>query len=198
MLTRTGLRTHSEQFATLVGDGSFTDRQGTGIAVEDGVEILLKTLCAVRERQGTVYLVGNGGSAAVASHAATDFFNTGGMRALTLHDPSTLTCFSNDYGYENAFSARLARLLTPQDLLIAISSSGRSQNILNAAGSAHAISAGLITLTGFAVDNPLRKMGDANYWLDSDAYGMVEIGHLFLLHYVADLLSMDWGVVNGK
>jgi len=44
----------------------------------------------------------------------------------------------------------------------------------------------------------LRKMGDANYWLDSDAYGMVEIGHLFLLHYVADLLSMDWGVVNGK
>ena len=182
----------------LVGGGLFTDRQGAGIAVEDGVEILLKTLCAVRERQGTVYLVGNGGSAAVASHAATDFFNTGGMRALTLHDPSTLTCFSNDYGYENAFSARLARLLTPQDLLIAISSSGRSQNILNAAESARAGSAGLITLTGFAGDNPLRKMGDANYWLDSDAYGMVEIGHLFLLHYVADLLSMDWGVVNGK
>ena len=198
MLTRTGLRTHSEQFATLVGGGLFTNRQGARIAVEDGVEILLKTLCAVRERQGTVYLVGNGGSAAVASHAATDFFNTGGMRALTLHDPSTLTCFSNDYGYENAFSARLARLLTPQDLLIAISSSGRSQNILNAAESAHAGSAGLITLTGFAGDNPLRKMGDANYWLDSDAYGMVEIGHLFLLHYVADLLSMDWGVVNGK
>ena len=198
MLTRTGLRTHSEQFATLVGGGLFTDRQGAGIAVEDGVEILLKTLCAVRERQGTVYLVGNGGSAAVASHAATDFFNTGGMRALTLHDPSTLTCFSNDYGYENAFSARLARLLTPQDLLIAISSSGRSPNILNAAECAHASSAGLITLTGFTADNPLRKMGDANYWLDSDAYGMVEIGHLFLLHYVADLLSMDWGVVNGK
>jgi len=97
----------------LVGGGSFTDRQGSGIAVEDGVEILLKTLCAV---------------ARTSRHGISGrqwwqwpplpvmprriFFNTGGMRALTLHDPSTLTCFSNDYGYENAFSARLARLLS--------------------------------------------------------------------------------------
>lgn len=197
MLTRTGLKAHSELFAALVGDGRFTDPLGESVAVDAGIDALLRTLCAVRQRQGTVYLVGNGGSAAVASHAATDFFNTGGMRALTLHDPSTLTCFSNDYGYENAFSARLTRLMTSQDMLIAISSSGRSANILNAAEAARGCSAGLITLTGFGEDNPLRRMGDLNYWLDSDVYGMVEIGHLFLLHYVADMLAMDWGIVNG-
>lgn len=198
MLMQTCLKTQSELFAALIGDGCFTDGDGSAMPAEQGVDTALRTLRAVRDRRGTVYLVGNGGSAAVASHAATDFFNTGGMRALTLHDPSTLTCFSNDYGYDQAFSARLARLLTPQDLLIAISSSGRSANIVNAAECARACAAGLITLTGFTADNPLRRMGALNYWLDSDAYGMVEIGHLFLLHHVADLLAMEWDVTHGR
>lgn len=198
MLMQTCLKAQSELFAAIVGDGRFTDAGNRTLAADAGVAAVLQMLREVRDRQGTVYLVGNGGSAAVASHAATDFFNTGGMRALTLHDPSTLTCFSNDYGYEQAFSARLARLLSAQDMLIAISSSGRSPNIVNAAECARTCSAGLVTLTGFGADNPLRGMGSLNYWLDSDAYGMVEIGHLFLLHHVADLLAMEWGATNGK
>lgn len=198
MLMQTCLKAQSELFAAIVGDGCFTDAGNRALAADEGVAAVLQMLREVRDRQGTVYLVGNGGSAAVASHAATDFFNTGGMRALTLHDPSTLTCFSNDYGYEQAFSARLARLLSAQDMLIAISSSGRSANIVNAAECARRCCAGLVTLTGFGMDNPLRRMGTLNYWLDSDAYGMVEIGHLFLLHHVADLLAMEWGATNGK
>jgi D-sedoheptulose 7-phosphate isomerase len=192
MLTRKSLTTHVGDFAGIVTSGVITTRPGEHLPEEEGVSAMLDLLKAARQRQGTVYLVGNGGSAAVASHAATDFFNTGGMRALTLHDPSTLTCFSNDYGYEHAFGMRLDRLLTANDLLIAISSSGQSSNILNAADASLKKNVELITLTGFHHDNPLRAKGTLNYWVNSEHYGMVEIGHLFLLHYIADLLALDW------
>ncbi|WJW74602.1 SIS domain-containing protein [Thiohalobacter sp. IOR34] len=191
MLTRTGLRTRCASFAEIVGSGRFSDAGGNDMPLEAGVKVVTDLCSDIRRRKGSVYLVGNGGSAAVASHAATDFFNRGGLRAHTLHDPSTLTCLSNDYGYEHAFANRLDRLLAADDLLIAISSSGSSANILNAAQRARACSARLITLTGFDGANPLREMGDINYWLDSDDYGMVEIGHLFLLHHVADILAVE-------
>lgn len=198
MLTLTNLKAHANAFAAVVESGVFNDRHGTAVQIELGIERLLTLFASVREHNGTVYLVGNGGSAAVVSHAATDFFKTGGMRALTLHDPSTLTCFSNDYGYENAYSLRLGRLLRPNDVLVAVSSSGRSPNILNAAICANTRGAHLITLTGFNPDNPLRRIGLLNYWLDSDDYGMVEIGHLFMLHYLADHLALQWDADDGK
>jgi len=117
---------------------------------------------------------------------------------MTLHDSSTLTCFSNDYGYENAFSRRVERLLTKNDVLIAISSSGQSANILNACKSASKNSASVFTLSGFNADNALRSLGNYNYWLNSDDYGMVEIGHLFLLHYISDLLGISWSKENDE
>ena len=198
MLTRKNIKAHSLEFAGIMSDGVFTNKVGDILPSEDAIDSILKLLADIRSQGGTVYLIGNGGSAAVASHAATDFFKTGGMRALTLHDPSTLTCFSNDYGYENAFSNRLARLLNPQDVLVAISSSGCSMNILNAAACANVSGANLVTLSGFSTDNPLRNAGMINYWLSSDDYGMVEIGHLFMLHYIADQLALEWDTENGK
>ena len=198
MLTRKNIKAHSLEFAGIMSDGVFTNKVGDILPSEDAIDSILKLLADIRSQGGTVYLIGNGGSAAVASHASTDFFKTGGMRALTLHDPSTLTCFSNDYGYENAFSNRLARLLNPQDVLVAISSSGCSMNILNAAACANVSGANLVTLSGFSTDNPLRNAGMINYWLSSDDYGMVEIGHLFMLHYIADQLALEWDAENGK
>ena len=198
MLTRKNIKAHSLEFAGIMSDGVFTNKVGDILPSEDAIDSILKLLADIRSQGGTVYLIGNGGSAAVASHAATDFFKTGGMRALTLHDPSTLTCFSNDYGYENAFSNRLARLLNPQDVLVAISSSGCSMNILNAAACANVSGANLVTLSGFSTDNPLRNAGMINYWLSSDDYGMVEIGHLFMLHYIADQLALEWDAENRK
>ena len=96
MLTRKNIKAHSLEFAGIMSDGVFTNKVGDILPSEDAIDSILKLLADIRSQGGTVYLIGNGGSAAVASHAATDFFKTGGMRALTLHDPSTLTCFSND------------------------------------------------------------------------------------------------------
>ncbi len=192
MLTRTAFITHAREFSNIVSAGIFSEKSTQEFSHDQGIEQLIHLLTDIRTRGGGLYIIGNGGSAAVASHAVTDFFNVGGLRAMTLHDSSTLTCFSNDYGYENAFSRRVERLLTANDALIAISSSGQSKNIINACRCATACSAKVITLSGFRTDNPLRRLGDINYWLNSDDYGMVEIGHLFLLHYIADLLGLDW------
>jgi len=192
MLTRTSLSANAAEFANIIDNGCFSGADARPLPHEHGIDSLTHLLADTRARAGSLYIIGNGGSAAVASHAVTDFFNVGGLRAMTLHDSSTLTCFSNDYGYEHAFSRRAERLLTDHDVLIAISSSGQSANIRNACEAARQRAAAVVTLSGFKPDNPLRTMGDINYWLDSDDYGMVEIGHLFLLHYVADLLGMDW------
>jgi D-sedoheptulose 7-phosphate isomerase len=93
---------------------------------------------------------------------------------------------TNDFGYENAFARMLDQVINKNDVLIAISSSGNSINIRNAVDIAKKHHASIITMSGFSEDNPLRKMGNINIWLNSDDYGFVEIGHQFLLHNIAD------------
>ena len=137
-----------------------------------------------------MYIVGNGGSAAIASHAVTDFVNMAKISAFTLHDSSLLTCMANDYGYEVAFARMLAMHAGEGDMLIAISSSGKSPNICNAVESFRSAGGGkVLTLSGFKTGNPLRQLGDLNVWLDSENYGIVEIGHQFVLHNLSDRIA---------
>lgn len=128
---------------------------------------------------GDVILVGNGGSAAIASHIATDLTKQG-TRARTLTDPSVFSAYANDEGYEHAYSRQIQHMAI--DYLIAISSSGRSSNILRAVGEARAKGAYVITFSGFDEDNPLRQLGHVNYYVPSHNYGIVEIAHLTILH----------------
>ena len=157
---------------------------------EESIGDLIADLRALRGRGSRLYVVGNGGSASVASHAVTDFLNVASLRAATLHEPSLLTCMSNDYGYEVAFARILATVASPGDMMIAISSSGQSLNIRNAANEMRKHGGRIVTLSGFNADNPLRSLGDLNFWLHSTDYGMVEIGHQFLLHNLADRLRL--------
>ncbi len=138
---------------------------------------------------GTIYLVGNGGSSGIVSHSSIDFINACKLRAVAMTDNSVLTCLANDYGYENVFSEGLKTLFTDKDLLIAVSSSGSSMNIRNAANHAREKGGKVITFSGFKEDNPLRNLGDYNYWLNSSNYGKVEIGHALLLHILTDEIS---------
>ena len=181
---------HVGQFQSIVEKTEFTDRDGNDLNYEKGVQENLKMLEKLRDRGGNLFLVGNGGSAAVVSHILTDFINVAKLNARTLHESSLLSCMSNDYGYENSFSEPLSILAQEKDLLIAISSSGRSPNIHNAVKSIKKAGGGAITLSGFGQDNPLRSIGDLNIWLDSKSYGLVEIGHLFYLHYISGRLEL--------
>ena len=155
-------------------------------ALQRARELLLRT----KERQGIVYVVGNGGSAGIASHFCIDLLNTLAIPASTLVDSSVMTCMANDYGYEHVFDIPLRTLLKPADLLVAISSSGQSPNILNAVQTAIEKDSDVITFSGFAENNPLRTLGALNFWLSSRDYGLVEMGHFFLLHTLVDCWSL--------
>jgi D-sedoheptulose 7-phosphate isomerase len=140
----------------------------------------------VNKVEGITYVIGNGGSAGIASHFSTDLLRTLKLSSATLSDSNMLTCFANDFGYENVYKIPLLRNLRSHDLLVAISSSGKSQNIIDAVQVAKEKKVSVITLSGFSAHNPLRRLGDLNFWLNSNDYGLVETGHFFLLHTVVD------------
>lgn len=150
------------------------------------LEMVHFLLYQVNKVEGIVYVIGNGGSSAIASHFCTDLLRTLEIPAATFSDASNLTCFANDFGYENVYKLPLLRNLRENDLLVAISSSGKSENILNAVQVASEKKVPVVTLSGFAHDNPLRNLGDLNFWIDSSDYGLVETAHFFLLHTVID------------
>ncbi|MDX8126150.1 SIS domain-containing protein [Methylomonas sp. OY6] len=175
-------------FANLLNNSVFTDAQAQTLDSETVIQELLTEFARVREQQAKIMVLGNGGSAAIASHVITDLRNVGGLCALTLHEAAPLTCFTNDFGYEQAFAKQITAFANPDDLLIAISSSGQSLNIVNAVQAANAKGLPVMTLSGFKAENPLRKLGRWNCWLDSSHYGMVELGHLFVLHHITDHL----------
>jgi D-sedoheptulose 7-phosphate isomerase len=179
------------EFQRVVANTEATDAAGKRGDTEAAMAGLVAQFKALRATGGRLYLVGNGGSAGVASHAVTDFLNVAKLRATTLHEPSLLTCMANDFGYEVAFARVLATLASAGDVLVAISSSGQSANIRNAAAEMRKLGGKVVTLSGFKRDNPLRALGDVNLWLDSSDYGMVEIGHQFLLHNIADRLRLS-------
>jgi D-sedoheptulose 7-phosphate isomerase len=132
-----------------------------------------------------LFFIGNGGSAAIASHMAVDYCNNG-KDAYSLNDGPVLTCIANDYGYERSFTHQLMwRQIKAGDTLVAVSSSGRSGNILQAAGFANLRGAGVLTLSGFDADNPLRALGRINLYVPSHDYGVVEVAHLAMLHSMA-------------
>lgn len=139
-----------------------------------------------RDRRARVHLVGNGGSASVVAHAQNDLVKACGVRALVYQDVPLLTAFANDHGYHKGYSDALSIWLEDDDVLIAVSSSGASQNILNAVRVAKDIGATVVTCTGFQPDNTLRQLGHLNFYVPSSDYGQVEITHAALLHCLTD------------
>jgi len=140
------------------------------------------------QHQCKIICVGNGGSAAMASHVAVDFTKAAGIRAVNFNEADLITCFANDYGYENWVEKALEAYADAGDLAILISSSGKSQNILNAAEKANEMGLSVITVSGFLSDNPLRKLGDLNLWVDSTEYNIVEMTHHVWLVAIIDYL----------
>lgn len=141
-----------------------------------------RDLATVLSSANRLIFIGNGGSAAIASHMATDFSKNGNMATLAFNDGSSLTCLANDLGYENVFAHPLEKHIRAPDCLIAISSSGKSPNILAGVAVAQTRGADIVTLSGFSSDNPLAQIGTRRYHVNSDDYGVVETIHLGLLH----------------
>ena len=177
--------------ATVLRDAEVTDRMAKKLPLDEGCEWVRKTAHETHDGGNKIIFVGNGGSAGIASHLAIDFSKNGGLRALAFNDPAALTCLGNDLGYENVFAKQLDFHARPGDLLIAISSSGRSPNILGAVKIARTRDCKIVTFSGFTEENELRRTGDVNFYVRSREYGFVEVAHLALCHAVLDI-DMGW------
>ena len=149
---------------------------------------LSKLIRSTKLNSGKIIIVGNGGSSAIASHISIDLTKAVNIRSINFNEASLLTCFSNDYGYENWVEKALDFYADNNDIVILISSSGQSKNIINGAMKAIEMKLPLITLTGFSANNPLNKLGDINFWVDSSTYNIVESVHQMWLLSVIDYL----------
>jgi D-sedoheptulose 7-phosphate isomerase len=155
---------------------------------EDFLKIV-KFLKQIKKKKKKVILVGNGGSAAMASHVSVDLTKICKIRAVNFNEADLLTCFSNDYGYENWVQKALSFYADKGDLLICISSSGQSKNIINGAKFAKKIGCKVVTLTGFDKKNKVRKIGHVNLWLNSKNYNLVEMTHHIWLLSIVDFIA---------
>lgn len=142
----------------------------------------------VKKKDAKIILAGNGGSAALSSHVAVDFTKTTKIRATNFNEADLITCFANDYGYENWLSQALKSYAKKDDLVILVSSSGQSKNMINAANFCKKQKISLITFTGFSKTNNLRKLGKINFWCDSKSYNKVEMTHHVWLLMIVDYM----------
>lgn len=140
------------------------------------------------KKGGKIIVAGNGGSAAMASHVMVDFTKAAKIRAVAFNDADLITCFANDYGYENWVVEGLKAYADPNDAVILISSSGTSKNIVNAAQYTKKTGISLITFSGFASDNPLCSLGNVNFWVDSKGYNIIEMTHHVWLVAIIDFI----------
>jgi len=155
---------------------------------------LVEMFRKVRSRNGTLWCAGNGGSAAIASHIATDLTKSAGVRAATFHDPDLLTCFANDFGWERWLEAALRAYAKPSDAVLLISSSGQSADLIVAAFYAKRQGLPLATLTGFDEDNLLGEGANVSLWVNSRSYNVVEAVHLIWLLMACDVLGYTRGL----
>ncbi len=160
---------------------------------EDGINEVVRVLDEVREKRARVYVIGNGGSAATASHFCNDMSiglrhrGVQGFDIMSLADNvSVATAIANDLSYEDVFSAQLADQIRPDDVLIAISASGNSPNIIKATQHAQAVGARVIGWTGFD-GGQLRRLADVSLHFPTrnGAYGIVEDAHMAVNHILA-------------
>lgn len=176
---------YSEFYAAIhnaIQEAQATDRRAE--YVPHPLETCRNMFHAAHESGNKVIFVGNGGSGAIASHMAIDYTKNGGIRAIALNDHPTLTCVANDFGYENVFAKQIDFYAKAEDVVVVVSTSGKSANILEAASAARNIGCPLVTLSGMRPHNALRTMGDINFYISHGDYGVVEISHLMLLHAI--------------
>ncbi|MDI6448134.1 SIS domain-containing protein [Anaerobaca lacustris] len=169
--------------ATVEGDVSIdTDR---------AFDLWCETTEVVRQAERVIYLIGNGASASMASHFAADLAKNAELHTQVFTDTSLITAVANDLSYDMVFVTPLRQRLKGGDMVVAISSSGNSPNVLKAAEWAALRKATVVTLSAMQPDNALRQLGALNFWLPADTYGMAETGHAAILHHWMDRVSLQ-------
>jgi D-sedoheptulose 7-phosphate isomerase len=178
-----------DELTRLLAAMEITTGNRDALSKDEGGEAALDLIRQTKKTKAKAVVIGNGGSAAIASHMQNDLCKAVRMRALVFTEQSLLTALANDDGYPTAYETLMNLWAEADDLLIAISSSGQSENILRCARAARNAGARIITLSGFAANNPLRSLGDVNFYIPSDSYGHVELAHAAVSQFLTDALK---------
>jgi D-sedoheptulose 7-phosphate isomerase len=185
----TGWERYVDSYRAALGAMTILDGAAEPVSCDDGFRRWVDQALVVRRNRGTVYLIGNGASASMASHVAADLAKNGRLHTQVFSDLSLITAVSNDLGYEHVFAEPLRDRGQAGDMLVAISSSGRSPNLLRATDVARGLKMHVVTLTAMAVENPLRKAGWLNLHVPAADYGLAESCHAAILHRWIDLVQ---------
>ena len=169
--------------------------QAKSESYDEGISLLVDIFTRHKEKNAQLFFMGNGGSSAIASHMTADFMKNGGMNTYNLYDNAVTTCMGNDYGYEYIFSRPMEFLVREGDLVVAVSSSGNSANIIHAVQVAKKKQASVITFTGFKPENSVKQLGDINVYVPCEKYGMVESIHNLMLQQIVDCIMERDGAV---
>ncbi|ADU62984.1 MAG: SIS domain-containing protein [Pseudodesulfovibrio sp.] len=164
-----------------------TDGAGVVLDTDAGFSLLVGWVKECREQRRRVYFVGNGASASMASHFSADLGKMAGVPTEVFTDCALITATGNDMGYDQTFAYPLGQRMVPGEILVAISSSGNSPNAVAAVRMAGRLSGRTVTFTAMSPDNAMRSLGDLNFYLPAQTYGMAECGHGIALHHLVDL-----------
>jgi len=186
MMWNSSLTQYISELSRLMQTTSGTDGSGVPLHINSAADHVVNMIVEINRKSKKVLLIGNGGSAAIVSHVQNDLCKAVGVRAMVFTEQPLLTAYSNDYGYESAYDKPTQLWADEGDLMIAVSSSGQSQNILSAVKTARAKGCTIVTFSGFEHDNSLRTLGDINFHVDSQNYGFVETCHAGLTHCITD------------
>ena len=153
---------------------------------ERKINLIYKMIKDTSKKGGIIYIAGNGGNASTSSHMCTDLTKNAKIKSMSFNDANLITCFANDYGYENWLKAAIKYYVKANDLVVLLSVSGKSKNLINAANFCKKKKIKFITITGAKKNNPLSQKGIINYWIDSKAYNIVETLQMAILASIVD------------
>lgn len=185
------IENYAADYTKLISDGlghtAVTDGNGRQLSFDEGLELWAEQARKVQqETNGLLFFCGNGASATMAEHMSHDWFQNAEVNTQTCAETSHITAISNDLAYEDVFAYRINRILSERDILVTISSSGNSPNVVKAIEAARKKGCFIITLSGKEIDNQSRKMGDLNFYVPLETYGLAESAHAVLLHCALD------------
>jgi D-sedoheptulose 7-phosphate isomerase len=185
-MTALSFSEYTHELQQILSNIEVTAESGKILSLDEGMKRALLIVLSIKSEGKKIIVLGNGGSAAIASHMQNDLCKAVSVRSLVFNEAPLLSALSNDLSYAMAFEILVDLWAETGDLLIAISSSGESENILLAADAAQKKGCSVITLSGFKSNNPLRNKGLINFYVPAAHYGFVELGHSILTHYISD------------
>lgn len=170
----------------VLGALAVTDGDGAAQDPDEAFESLAGWVRQCAKDKARLYFVGNGASASMASHFAADIAKMSGAPAEVFTDPALVTAMGNDDGFENVFAIPLRQRMRPGEVLVAVSSSGNSPNVVRAVETARELGGKVATFSAMGRNNKLRGLGHLNFYIPAETYGMAESGHAALLHHLVD------------